>query len=201
MEFEIKKIEDLKPNTENEYIHTQAQIEDLAKVIKKFGFDVPIVIDENNTIIKGHARLEALTLLAQSDDKYKETKCIVKRGLSESEKIALRISDNRIPEFSQWDENALVVSFKKIEKDLLDFTLFNDNQIETLINENDISDDYNDMISEVKDSKEIFHTVELVFSTSEKKTDFLKISKELIQSEGAIERGDAVISFLKKNGK
>ena len=201
MEIIEKEIKELKPNEDNEYIHSESQIKSLSKIIEKFGFDVPIVIDEDSVILKGHARLEALQLLAEKDPKFSKVKCIVKRGLTKEEKIALRISDNRVPEFSKWDENSLVESFKKLGKELQEYTLFSENQIQGLIREQELSDEYNKIIDENQENKELFHSVEIVFSNAENKTKFLELSKKIKEDEGAIERGDGILSYIEKAEK
>jgi hypothetical protein len=70
----------------------------LVNSIKRFGFDQPIVVDENNVILKGHGRqLAALEL------KLEEVPVVVKTGLSDTDKKIIRISDNTIFEKTSID--------------------------------------------------------------------------------------------------
>ena len=71
MEIEKVKISDLLEYKYNAKEHPEWQIEQIVNSIKKFGFNDPIAIDENNTIIEGHGRLYALQELG-----YDEVDCI-----------------------------------------------------------------------------------------------------------------------------
>jgi len=86
----------------NPKIHTTDQIEKLAYTFKKFGFDVPIVVDKDNVIIKGHARMAAAKKL-----KWKKVPIIVRGNLTPQQVKAARIADNQVAE-SYWDMPALI---------------------------------------------------------------------------------------------
>ena len=70
--------------------------------IEKFGFKQPIVIDSNRVIISGHTRLEAAKSLGMD-----EVPCIVADDLTEAQAKALRLADNKVAEFSEWEMNLL----------------------------------------------------------------------------------------------
>lgn len=70
--------------------------------IEKFGFKQPIVIDSNRVIISGHTRLEAAKSLGME-----EVPCIVADDLTEAQAKALRLADNKVAEFSEWEMNLL----------------------------------------------------------------------------------------------
>lgn len=70
--------------------------------IEKFGFKQPIVIDSNRVIISGHTRLEAAKSLGMA-----EVPCIVADDLTEAQAKALRLADNKVAEFSEWEMNLL----------------------------------------------------------------------------------------------
>lgn len=83
----------------NPKTHPPAQIALLAELLKKFGPDQPIVLDEDDYILKGNGRHEAATLAGV------ETFPFVRRvGLSEADKVALLISDNQVPLLGGWDK-------------------------------------------------------------------------------------------------
>lgn len=90
MKIEKTKTEKLIPYTWNNKIHTAEQIHSIANSIKRFGFLVPIVIDEDNIILSGHGRYEAAKLLKQDTVPTHKVS-----GLSEAEKKAYRIVDNK----------------------------------------------------------------------------------------------------------
>ena len=70
--------------------------------IEKIGFKQPIVIDSNRVIISGHTRLEAAKSLGMA-----EVPCIVADDLTEAQAKALRLADNKVAEFSEWEMNLL----------------------------------------------------------------------------------------------
>jgi len=98
---EQRKTSALKANPNNARTHPPAQIEHIRKSIKEFGFTIPILIDEHDTVLAGHARLEAVIL-----DKIEEVPVIVARGWSEKKKRAYIEADNRLSDLAGWDEEA-----------------------------------------------------------------------------------------------
>ena len=70
--------------------------------IEKFGFKQPIVIDSNRVIISGHTRLEAAKSLGMA-----EVPCIVADDLTDAQVKALRLADNKVAEFAEWDLDLL----------------------------------------------------------------------------------------------
>ena len=98
----------VKPYKENPKIHSSEQIDKLAGVFAKYGFDVPIVVDEDNVIIKGHARLAAAKKL-----KWKKVPIIYRKDLTEQQAKASRIADNVVAE-SYWDMPALIAELEAL---------------------------------------------------------------------------------------
>jgi len=94
------------PYPKNNRTHPKKQIETIAKSIKQFGFNQPIVIDEKNIIIIGHGRFEAASFL-----KMKKVPCIKLINLSEEEKRAYRILDNKLQNDSDWQLDNLQDEF------------------------------------------------------------------------------------------
>jgi DNA modification methylase len=107
-----RPVGDLKPFPGNPRRHPEAQIARLMRNIERVWTN-PILIDEAATILAGHARLEAAQRLRMTDV---PTLTIV--GLSEAEKRALVIADNRLPEQAVWDFDLLREHFKEL---LIDF--------------------------------------------------------------------------------
>jgi len=89
--------------TFNARVHTRKQLRKLKHSISAFGFLNPILADENSVVIAGHGRLEAAKELGLD-----KVSIIRISGLSENEKIALRIADNRIAEDATWKSDLLV---------------------------------------------------------------------------------------------
>ena len=69
---------------------------------EKFGFKQPIIVDSNRVIIAGHTRLEAAKSLGMA-----EVPCIVADDLTDAQVKALRLADNKVAEFSEWEMNLL----------------------------------------------------------------------------------------------
>lgn len=99
--FEIVDIEKLKPYDKNPRHNTQsAKI--VAKSIEKFGFINPIIVDEDYVILAGNTRYKALKLL-----RWTQVEVIVCLDMTEGQKKAFVIADNRVGEFSMWNQSAL----------------------------------------------------------------------------------------------
>jgi hypothetical protein len=99
MRPEMRKLSMVHEYPNNPRTHPPAQLAMLAELIKKHGFDQPVVVDEEGTIIKGHGRKLA-AMLAGLD----EVPVIVHRNLSDAEKMAMRIQDNAVSLLSGWDK-------------------------------------------------------------------------------------------------
>lgn len=77
--------------------HNEQQIDRIANSIKEFGFNQPIVVDESNIVLVGHGRLLAAQKLG-----LKEVPVLIKKDLSETQKKAYRILDNKLQNDSTW---------------------------------------------------------------------------------------------------
>lgn len=103
MEIINIKIEDLKPYEKNAKLHPQEQIEQIKKSIEQFGMNDPIAVwGENNTIIEGHGRLEALKELG-----YDEVPCIRLDHLTDEERKAYTLAHNKLTMNSDFDFDIL----------------------------------------------------------------------------------------------
>lgn len=87
----------IKPYPKNPRAHPNDQIEILANLIKKYGPDQPIVVDEKGVILKGHGRL-----LAAKKAGIKDFPVVQHMGLSDDDKRAIRIADNQVALLSDW---------------------------------------------------------------------------------------------------
>ena len=105
----------LKPNPRNPRTHSKKQIRQIADSILAFGFVVPLVADENNTILLGHGRHAAAI-----DLDLKAVPVIVLEGLSEAKKRALLLADNKITENAGWDRKRLAVEFPELTELLIE---------------------------------------------------------------------------------
>jgi DNA modification methylase len=104
----MRAIGSLKAFPKNPRRHSEAQIAALMKSIKRI-WTIPILIDETGTILAGHLRWEVAKRLGMT-----EVPTIMIVGLSEAEKRAIVIADNRIPEQAVWDFDLLREHFKAL---------------------------------------------------------------------------------------
>lgn len=99
----IEKIENVEvrklvPYANNAKIHGKKQLEKLKDSISEFGFLTPCLIDQDYNIIAGHGRV-----LAAKELKIKNVPCVFVEGLSEQQRRAYILADNRLGELGEWD--------------------------------------------------------------------------------------------------
>ena len=102
----------------NSRTHSSEQIDKIVCSINEFGFTNPLLIDENNGIIAGHGRLQAALVVGMS-----ELPCIILPGLSDAQKAALVIADNKIALDAGWDRDILLGQFQFLKQFDYDLTL------------------------------------------------------------------------------
>jgi DNA modification methylase len=107
----------IKPYADNSKNHPETQIKILVKSIEQFGFNVPLVLDENNVIIAGHGRL-----LAAKKLKMLTVPCVILQGLDEAKKRQYRIMDNKSAE-SEWLFDKLKLDFNWLQENKQDLEL------------------------------------------------------------------------------
>ena len=94
-------IDEIKPYEKNPRKNDQA-VDAVANSIKEFGFKVPIVIDQDGTIVAGHTRYKAAKKL-----KMESVPCIIADDLTPEQVKAYRLADNKVGESSEWDMGLL----------------------------------------------------------------------------------------------
>jgi hypothetical protein len=107
-----RKVAELIPYARNARTHSETQIAQIAASIKEFGFTSPIVIDEEGGVLAGHGRLLALYKLGVS-----KVSCVEASGLTDAQRKAYILADNKIAGNSEWDEEMLKVELEEL-KDL-----------------------------------------------------------------------------------
>lgn len=123
MQIVEMKPSELKPYYRNNRKHPQNQIDKLAKQIAAHGWDVPIVVDKDLVIIKGHGRLAASKQL-----KLKTVPVIIRDDLTPEQCNAARLADNKIGELAEIDFEAIQLELDAL-KDInfdVDLTGFDD---------------------------------------------------------------------------
>jgi DNA modification methylase len=118
LSIETLPIRALKPDPKNPRQHSESQIRGIAKSITTFGFNAPILIDRDGTIVAGVGRLRAAELLGRTT-----VPTIRLEHLTEGQAKAFMIADNRLAEKSSWDEGLLAELWKDLSEAELDFSL------------------------------------------------------------------------------
>jgi len=113
-----RQLKDLIPYARNSRTHNSRQISQIASSIKEFGWTQPILLDGANGIIAGHGRFEAAFLL-----QIQEVPTIDLAHLTESQKRAYVIADNKIALNSGWDEQMLALEIGDLRESGFDIEL------------------------------------------------------------------------------
>ena len=130
--LEWRQIADLIPYARNARTHSDEQVAQIAASIKEFGWTNPILVDGDNGIIAGHGRLAAARKLGNT-----EVPVIELTGLSEAQKRAYILADNKLALNAGWDIDLLAEELKEL-KDLnfdLELTGFSDNELADFLTE------------------------------------------------------------------
>lgn len=114
--YEYRPVKELIPYARNARTHSDEQVAKIASSLKEFGFINPVIIDGENGIIAGHGRIMAAQLLG-----LKKVPCIVETHLTETQKRAYILADNRLAEQAGWNEDLLRIELDDLKS--VDFDL------------------------------------------------------------------------------
>lgn len=131
-EIILIKIDELKEYGKNARTHTAEQVAQVAASIKEFGFTNPVLIDESNEIIAGHGRTASARSIGMT-----EVPAIRLEGLTDAQKRALRIADNKLALNSGWDNDLLSEELEalKFEDFNIDVVGFSSEELDELLTE------------------------------------------------------------------
>lgn len=125
LKIEYKKIDELIPYINNSRTHSADQVQQIASSIKEFGWTNPLLLDGENGIIAGHGRLQAARLLGE-----KEVPTIQLDGLTEMQKKAYIIADNKLALNAGWDNELLGIEITDLKEFGFDIDLLGFNEEE-----------------------------------------------------------------------
>lgn len=108
MKVQEINLSEIKPYEFNPRKNEKA-IEKVAASLREFGWKQPIVVDEQNVVLAGHTRLAAAISLS-----YQVAPVVVAEGLTDAQKAAYRIADNKTAEYSEWDKDLLQKEFARL---------------------------------------------------------------------------------------
>ncbi len=145
--IEIARIREYKNNPK---LHNRVQITKIRESIREFGFINPVLLDENLEIIAGHGRVAAARDMGLHD-----VPAIILSHLTDAQKRAYRIADNKLTELGKWSIELLNLEFTELSKLDLNFDLgitgFETSEIDLILDGDGTSGPKNDMVPTLTD--------------------------------------------------
>ena len=146
--MQLVPVEKLIPYANNARVHSPEQILKLRSSLREFGFINPVIIDANFGIIAGHGRVAA----AKAED-INEIPCVLVDHLTEAQKKAYILADNRLALDASWDEELLRIELEALKE--MDFDIqtigFDDLELDNLfIDTGDVAEDDFDVAAELE---------------------------------------------------
>lgn len=108
----------LRPYGNNAKVHGDDQVEKLCRSIQEFGFISPCLIDSDHNVIAGHGRILAAKKLGM-----KKVPCLFVEGLSEEQRRAYTLADNRLTELGEWNMEMVQIEIGELEMADFDVSL------------------------------------------------------------------------------
>ena len=139
-QIEALPVTSLVPYAKNSRTHSDEQVAQVAASIKEFGFTNPILVDGDNVLIAGHGRLLAAQRLGLN-----EVPCIRLSHLTESQKRAYVIADNKLAMNAGWDDDLLMLEIGDLKDDGFDLSLtgFSEEELAQLSIQEEVNDSEN----------------------------------------------------------
>ena len=164
-QIQYVKLDELIPYARNPRNNEDA-VEHVASSIREFGFQSPIIVDKDNTIIAGHTRFNAAKRL-----KLDEVPIIKASDLTEAQVRAYRLADNRVSEYATWNDELLAIELEELQDFDFDLSLtgFEELEIESLLNED-----------ESEEVEEDSYEVELPKEPKAKRGDLYRLGKHYL---------------------
>lgn len=141
-----KQIDELIPYAKNARTHSDSQVAQIAASIREFGWMNPVLIDAKGNIIAGHGRVLAARKLGLD-----EVPCVLHNHLTETQRKAYILADNKMALNAGWDEDMLRLELRELG-DMgfdLELTGFDGVEVEVLNHKVDIDDFFSDREGEV----------------------------------------------------
>ena len=134
---EYRGLDSLVPYARNARTHSETQVAEIAGSIREFGFVNPVLIAEDGTLIAGHGRVLAARLLGMDT-----VPAITLAGLSDTQRRALVLADNRIALNAGWDEALLALELSDLKEAGFDLGImgFEDGELDRLLSGSDDDD-------------------------------------------------------------
>lgn len=171
IQITYKSVQDLIPYARNSRTHSDAQVAQIAASIREFGWTNPILLDGENGIIAGHGRLLAAQKLGET-----QVPTIELSHMSEAQKRAYVIADNKLALNAGWDNEMLRLEIKELSEEDFDIKLLGFDDIELA----KIFDEDEEEEKELKEESysEVFNVIVECHDESEQEKIFNRLNSE-----------------------
>lgn len=109
LQIHYKNPADLRPHPRNARTHSDRQIDQIAASIRSFDFNSPVIVDDDGQILAGHGRVLAAIKLG-----LEQVPCVALKHLTDAQRRAFMLADNRLGELSDWDEGILALELEEL---------------------------------------------------------------------------------------
>jgi len=189
MEIKEINIDEIKPYKNNPREISNEAVEKVVKSIKVFGYNQPIVVDNDNVIVVGHTRWKALKKLGR------EKVYIIKKDFTKNNAVAYRIMDNRANEESKWQNKLLKEELNLLQDENfdLDLTGFDETELDQFFLPKDEDNKIGDIDLDIaqNDVKMI-----QIFFNPEQETSFKEAIEKLYEKYKVDNISDAVLQAV-----
>ncbi len=189
MEIKEINIDEIKPYKNNPREISNEAVEKVVKSIKVFGYNQPIVVDNDNVIVVGHTRWKALKKLGR------EKVFIIKKNFTKNNAVAYRIMDNRANEESKWQNKLLKEELNLLQDENfdLDLTGFDETELDQFFLPKDEDNKIGDIDLDIaqNDVKMI-----QIFFNPEQETSFKEAIEKLYEKYKVDNISDAVLQAV-----
>ena len=185
-------IKELQAYDKNSRTHSDAQINQIVNSIKEFGFTNPVLINDKKEIIAGHGRVEAAKNLGLDS-----VPCVVLTGLTDAQKRAYIIADNKLALNADWDYDLLKDELDALKTDDFDLELlgFSFDELFLIENKQDSNDDSFGNDGSTESNSAAFSKIEFVLSEANKNFIIQKLNNEK-KSKNLETLSDALVSIF-----
>lgn len=127
---EMRSIDSLIPYIRNARVHSDRQVDQIAASIREFGWTIPVLISEDNTLIAGHGRVLAAKKLGIT-----EVPTMVAKGWTEAQRRAYTLTDNKLTLVGEWDDELLKIELGELKASdfNLELTGFDTKELDALL--------------------------------------------------------------------
>lgn len=136
-EMKLVEVSKLIPYVNNARTHSAEQVMKLRSSLREFGFINPVIIDRELNVIAGHGRI-----IAAKEEGIKEVPCVFVDYLTEAQKKAYILADNRMAMDAGWDEELLRIEIESLQGEDFNIALtgFDENDLAELFGNDDTTD-------------------------------------------------------------